>query len=445
MASPRAHIGDPHHTHAATPQAASGAAGPGVGRSRRAQARHRGTWIACAFALVGACGSPAPPHADADADAPVAAARAPAPRARKVTILFTTGRRGQLEESGCRRDPLGGIARQATWLGTDPLAGDPRQRLLLDGGDAFLPSPPEAPTEAQRAAAALVADLYDVLHYDVVALAPRDLDLGADALLAMSRSHRFAVSSANVFAQDDDRPPFQQGLLFAIDGVKVGVVGVVDAAHGAQNDSHVGPWRYREPIVMVRDQVKRMRARGAEVVVVMAQLRDEEIKTVANLPGVDLVLQGSGPEEALPLRQQGQRGWVVYPGGRGENVAVIELTLPPGANAPLSFADGNAAERLQDRIARVDERIERILDAGRPSAADAVAPLRAQRGLLALDLEKVTAPPAGQPQIHYHLAPIRLAIPEEPEVAGRVDTLLGKVPTAPVPPPQAPPSAQEHP
>src|SRR5690606_14209739 len=134
---------------------------------------------------LGACAreAPPPPAPTAATAAPsaTAAASTPAPAAapaRTATLLVTAGRRGQLEESGCRREPLGGLAAEATWFGSDPLAGPPGARLLLDAGDAFLPSPREAPTARQRVLADTIARVYDDLGYDVVALAPRDLDLG---------------------------------------------------------------------------------------------------------------------------------------------------------------------------------------------------------------------------------------------------------------------------
>jgi len=407
---------------------------------------------ALALLMLVGCGSEAREGApDTAAGAPLSASAdvgeaPPAARDRSVTILFTTGRRGQLEESGCRRDPLGGLARMATWLATDPLAGEPDKRLLLDGGDTFLPSPPRPPTDDHRAAAALVADVYDELGYDVVARAPRDLDLGVEALREINASHRYAISTANLFQTGTDRPPFHQGMLFSVDDVRVGVLGVLDAAYGDAEELPEGAqWRYRPPLRVTRDQVARLRDKGADVVVVLGQLRDEELERVARIPGVDFVLQGSGPEDAQPLRQVRDKAWVIYPAGRGENVAVLQLTLPASAKPPYAFVDGNEAERIAEELARLNDRIARLEAKRRPGNSELIAKTRAQRSLLALDAEKVAAPPAGLPTLRYHLAPIRLDIAEEPEIARRVDAEIERARAARLPPTDGEPPTLEQP
>ena len=182
------------------------------------------------------------------------------------------------------------------------------------------------------AAADLDADTYG---FDVNAYVPDRTDHLRD-LVARSR---FAWVSANV--REGSRPSeafaAEQGarlwLLKQVGGIQVGITGVVspdfvlgDGAHAARLAPTV---TLLDPVTALREVVPRMRAAGAQVVVVLSHLVFEQMEQVARqVDGVDAILGShEGPQPYGYLDQPRVVGGTILSVAGNNMAAVGQLDL----------------------------------------------------------------------------------------------------------------------
>ena len=163
-----------------------------------------------------------------------------------LTLLFSANNHGEREDCGCRKNPLGGLARRATlidlaqktssselaerlWQGQQP---DGAPTFLVDVGDALFPhvtiksSPKPKRDEAARHAEAVIAAM-NVRAPDAMNVGEVDLALGLEALLKLSQEASFPLISANLKRIGQDEPPLPGHVLVERGGLRVAFIGVL--------------------------------------------------------------------------------------------------------------------------------------------------------------------------------------------------------------------------
>ncbi|HSP79426.1 MAG TPA: bifunctional UDP-sugar hydrolase/5'-nucleotidase, partial [Myxococcaceae bacterium] len=163
-------------------------------------------------------------------------------------------------------------------------ADNPGGVLLLDAGDIFQGTLASNLTEG-----AAVVDVYNHLGYAAAALGNHEFDYGPvgpravpgpgedpfGALSERIRQARFPLLTANVReAASGERPAWLGNdgtLLVTLQGVKVGVAGLTTPSTARiGNPAHVESLRFEALLPSTQDAVQRLRAQGAEVVIVVA-------------------------------------------------------------------------------------------------------------------------------------------------------------------------------
>jgi hypothetical protein len=220
----------------------------------------------------------------------------PIPGARRIQIVSTGNLRGKLEDCGCKNNPLGGLARQAT-IGLQPVEGDAVALMLrLDAGDALFASreaaTPVGETAEQVTARAMLA-AYRALGMQAVAIGAYDLRLGAAWTLREAERAGVPMLSCNLRRGAGWAP----GSILLGDGAnRVGVVGVTLATpetaaflEGAGVEAGAAVTRYRA-------EAEALTARGAAGVVLLAAGGMEATRRF-----VEAVGESGGPLPAMAL------------------------------------------------------------------------------------------------------------------------------------------------
>lgn len=189
-----------------------------------------------------------------------------------VTILWTNDFHGAFEsrdrERGTDR-PLGSSPVLAAYLERER-ARNPRGTLLLDGGDlmqgTFLSN-----LEFGRP----VIEQMNRLGYDASAVGNHEFDWTVDTLVARIHEARFPFLAANLFDKKRARaPPWVEPYeIFARRGIHVGVLGFCTVETPSVTlPANVVNFEFREEAPIAREWIPKMRARGADLIVLMGHL-----------------------------------------------------------------------------------------------------------------------------------------------------------------------------
>ena len=212
-------------------------------------------------------GAPPPsPAVPANTAAAVRATR-PVPRLR---IISTNDFHGALEP---RPDATGRLRGGAAYLATAiararaECVSPACETILLDGGDEFQGTPASNLTFGRS-----IVQLFNDLGYAAGAVGNHEFDWGQDTLKARMREARYALLAANVRYPDGrDVPWVRDDTLVTRGALKIGVVGVATLlTPTTTRASNVADLRFADPVPIVDSLTRRLRARGADYVVVVA-------------------------------------------------------------------------------------------------------------------------------------------------------------------------------
>lgn len=141
--------------------------------------------------------------------------------------------------------------------------------LLLHGGDLFQGTP-----ASNFAFGRPVVEILNALGMAAGALGNHEFDWGQDTLRARMRDLQSPILGANVTDADGRNVEWiPDDTLLTLDGVRVGVVGIADPATPRTTmPRHVADLRFAPPAPIIRARAAALRARGAELVVLVAHL-----------------------------------------------------------------------------------------------------------------------------------------------------------------------------
>ena len=222
--------------------------------------------VAAILAVAVACSSAAPV-----ATAPTPSAASPhLASGRWLRILATNDFHGALEP---RRDSRGVLRGGAATLAAEIARARAECHapgcvaVLLDGGDEFQGTP-----ASNLGYGRPVVTVFNRLGRTAAALGNHEFDWGQDTLRARMREARYPILGANVTdAAGKDVAWIPDDTIVTAGSLRVGIVGVATVyTPTTTKPSNVADLRFVDPIPIVNRSAKALRARGAQVVVVVA-------------------------------------------------------------------------------------------------------------------------------------------------------------------------------
>lgn len=175
-------------------------------------------------------------------------------------------------------------------LGTSAYLHNLRQRygarmLVLDGGDIFQGSLPSNSSFGQ-----VMIDAYNAMGYDAAAIGNHEFDFGAlpnaDANIAKNRlgilkqriaEAHFPFLAVNIVERDTGKPiawpNVYPSIIKDLDGIRVGILGAsTPTTPLVTNPQNVETLRFLDPAPLVVQEAARLRAQGAQLVVLVAHM-----------------------------------------------------------------------------------------------------------------------------------------------------------------------------
>jgi 2',3'-cyclic-nucleotide 2'-phosphodiesterase (5'-nucleotidase family) len=346
------------------------------------------------------------------------AARASWEPARVAEVYFSTEVSGYVEPCGCTTKPLGGVQRLATVI--ERGRGD---RVLIDAGNLLFPSKGiDAVTHEQHVLKArMLARVYRQLGAAALNLAESDLAEGPEFLKELQREGAVPFVSVNVRPVNGG-PAVARSFLRTVGGIKIGITGAATPEKLAEHRDAVTVIEYAPA---VRGEVKVLRDRGAEIVIVLAHIGEAGARELARaVPEIDLIVRAPGTPIERDPAAPAKVGDVIIAeaGSQGQHVGRMTISLGDGApERPLYLDDAGDREVRRRRL------IERKIKAYSmevaawsvdPSKAEAVKAKKAQIEALERDLEKpvpeLTAP--AKPHVRIDLVRLSTDVEEDEEM-----------------------------
>lgn len=261
--------------------------------------------------------------------------------------------------------------------------------LLFDNGDLLQGTPLAEELAAQAQGVHPAIAWLNALRFDAATLGNHDLSYGTRFLRHVLGAASYPVVAANARLPGDFRlPPWVLLHREAVAGdgtahdLRIGVLGLMPPQTAAWEAASMPGLRVDDIMAVARREVPRMRAAGADVVVVLAHSglsrqpetpgMENAAAVLAALPGVDAVVAGHTHQ---PFPSDGDSGLVagtpvVLPGFGGSCLGVIDLILQRQGLAGWRVAQ--AAARLEAaRGAQVPAALRAMVTAAQRSAARA--------------------------------------------------------------------------
>lgn len=262
----------------------------------------------------------------------------PVPGPFTLTILYTNDGWGYTEPCAC--DPsVGGLARRASYI--QSVRAEAEHVLLVDAGDSLLTLQRVGDPEQGR----LLAEAYNQLGYDVIALGGMDFRMGLDVLREQIQAADYAVLSANTLDPQTKELLTEPYTIVERAGRRIALVGLTDAK--TVSDATGGQVPVLEPVEQLIDIVDEIHDQ-VDVIVVLSHLGfmfDINLQKVA--PEIDVVVSGRDKEVYdPPLTSAGPI--IVSAGSRGEFVGRLDLHL--NAQGDIESFDGHM-QLLGDDVA----------------------------------------------------------------------------------------------
>ncbi len=161
--------------------------------------------------------------------------------------------------------------------------------LLLDGGDVFKGTVIGDFTRGQA-----VIDFFRRAGYDAVVPGNHDFDLGWQVLKEMADSSKIPWVATNVRMRESDTLPafLKRSVIFERGGIKIGVFGLLTQhIAGMVVESLLGDIKVLPYYEVAREEVRRLRREGADIVVALTHIGYRHDRRLADsVAGIDVII-----------------------------------------------------------------------------------------------------------------------------------------------------------
>ena len=187
----------------------------------------------------------------------------------RLRIIATNDLHGALDPAHTTGGkPVGGAAAMAASIErAERECRSPCVTLLVDAGDMF-----QGTAESNLAHGRPVVELYNALGYAAAAVGNHEFDWGLDTLRQRMREARFSILGANVqYRNGRDVQWIPDDTLVQRGPYRIGIIGVIGPeTYGSTMAANVATLRFARPAPIVDSLSRALRARGANVIVVLA-------------------------------------------------------------------------------------------------------------------------------------------------------------------------------
>jgi len=278
---------------------------------------------------------------------------APPAEAADVTMLYNASVHAELHDCGCKKLPLGGLARRAALI--HDIAADGRVLLLVDAGNLM-----GDPTQDTLAQSIFVARQTAEMGYSTVGVGPFEIGHGIEAVNKVTLASGLQFLSANLIV--DSEYPFAPWTVIERGDVRFGLISVVDPGYArAPYNERVDGLRIEDPATALKRELPRLRE-NCDVVVLLSNMETSAgtidlLRALESETQIELVVEGAVLRQ---YEQPGQLGesLILAANARGKYLGQLDLVIDAGSIRSTEGEIHKLKLELREQkemMARVDE------------------------------------------------------------------------------------------
>jgi hypothetical protein len=273
---------------------------------------------------------------------------------KQLTVLYTGDTLGEIEYCGCSTEPIGGIARRASYI--DSVRETQKNLLVVDTGNVF-----GLPDLMGRLKGDVILESMGTMAYDALNLGHNEFLFGSSEILESAKTNGVPAMSANVVFEDTNEPIATTSRQIEYDRFRVGVTGIVAQSYDADivdsNTINERAVSVTEELAALQRETDQFRD-AVDLVVVLANIGLEAAKDLARqAEGIDIIVVGHGVDITfMPMRINGVH--IVKAGYSGQTVGRLDITLDD--NNDIMDATGEIVNL--EKAIEEDEAILAVLD-----------------------------------------------------------------------------------
>lgn len=211
--------------------------------------------------------------------------------------------------------------------------------LLFDGGNWFGSAP-----EGSMTKGAYVAELAGTLPYTAASVSDKDFVYGWPSLRSVVRELPYPFVVSNLTLENKIPWPMHDYQIRTVDGIKIGIFGLVGASAINKNKSRLPGFRAQDPVESAQKMVSLLKEKGVDYIILLSSLGDSgpagDAELAAEAEGINLILSANKDLENAETDQVGET-FIVYPGAKLDGVAHVRLSFDKKTNQfrGVSFED----------------------------------------------------------------------------------------------------------
>ena len=288
-----------------------------------------------------------------------------------VVILHTNDIHGHLTawkgwEGDLKDKTVGGLGRLAGAIAHARKGA--KDALLLDAGDLIGDSMIADLTHGKAMVEAL-----NHLGYDALAIGNHEPDFGTAVLRRRMKEARFPVVAANLVERAGRKPFAKPYVLKKVGGVAVGILGLAyPKTPWTTAAKNVADVEFQAPVPAVKTYLPKMRADGAELVVVLSHLGLGGDQFLAKaVEGIDVIVGGHSHNRMSKAEKVGNT-LIVQAGAHGSDLGRLELTVERGKVTAHACTLTLLDHAKVDADADAERLLERLLEPHRKAMDEVV-------------------------------------------------------------------------
>jgi 5'-nucleotidase len=200
--------------------------------------------------------------------------------------------------------------------------------LILDAGDGL-----HGQTVTNLSRGAAMVEVMNEVGYSAAVPGNHDFSYGAKRLCELATMMDFPLLAANV-RNTRGSLLFEQYAVFPVDGMKVGVFGLVTPETAELSDPRLmADLTFDDPVKTAEEAVNALKAEGCGIIVALTHLGFGEMSaaenrsdTLAGVPGIDVIIDGHS-HTILENGKTAGNTLIAQTGEYGEYIGVVELNL----------------------------------------------------------------------------------------------------------------------